>query len=160
MLCGGISGKSSEAPCNMLQGIDHDSIRVKQFHATCNTQHFQHTGCNSVACSKLHVTSCIVYSRLKTLAFKKRSAVYHYYTTIIPLLYYYYTTIIPLLYHYYIPLLYHYYTTIRPLLYHYYTTIIPLLYTRSYQKTELEKLEQCMLMDRMFTERVESSREH
>ena len=39
----------------MLQGIDHDFIRLQHLHATCNTQRFQHTRCNSVACSKLHV---------------------------------------------------------------------------------------------------------
>ena len=61
VLCGGISGKSFEAPCIMLQGIDHDSICLQLFHAACNTQLFQHTRCNSVACNKLHVTSCIVH---------------------------------------------------------------------------------------------------
>ena len=76
VLCGGISGKSFEAPCNMLQGIDHDSIRLQQFHATCNTQHFQHTRCNSVACSKLHVTSCLVYGGLKMKYARKKNIIF------------------------------------------------------------------------------------
>ena len=50
MLCVSISGKSFEAQRNMLRGIDHDSIHLQQFHATCDAQLFQYTRCDSVAC--------------------------------------------------------------------------------------------------------------